>query len=78
VLEIFVDIHRAACAPKAAVVAQPFVQQEHQLTAVSYFVPSAQHSYQIQTAVLYVIIAQADLLAAVMVAILTAVAVFLM
>jgi hypothetical protein len=78
VLEIFVDIHRAACAPKAAVEAQPFVQQELQHIAVSYIVHSVQHSYQIQTAVLYVIIARVDLLAAGMVAILTAVAVFLM
>jgi hypothetical protein len=64
VLEIFVDIQQAACAQAVVAEAHLFAQQEHQHIAVSYSAHSAQHVYQVITAVLYVIIAQAAMLVA--------------
>jgi hypothetical protein len=77
-LEISVDIKADAYAQVVAVEAHQSAQQELQHTAVSYIAHSVQHSYQTQTAVLYVIIAQAAILAAVMAVILTAAVVLAM
>jgi len=73
-----VDIKADAYAQVVAVEAHQFAQQELQHTAVSYIAHSVLHSYQAQTAVLYVIIAQVDILVAATVATLTAVAVLAM
>jgi len=78
VLEIFVDILRAACALKVDAAAHQFAQQELQHTAVSYIAHSVLHSYQAQTAVLFAISVQVLGLVAALAAILTAVAVLAM
>jgi len=77
-LEIYVVQLTAVCVLKAAEVVLAFVQQEHLLTAVIYTAHSAQHSYQITTALSYVINVQVDLLVAVMAAISTVAVVLVM
>jgi hypothetical protein len=72
--EISVDIKADAYAQVVAAEAHLSVQQELQPTAVSYFVHSVLHNYQMPTAVSYVIIAQVAILVADTVAISTAVA----
>jgi hypothetical protein len=67
-----VDIKADAYVQVVAAEAHLSVQQEHQHIAVSYFVHSVTHNYQVQTVVLCVIIAQAATLVAAMVAMLTA------
>jgi hypothetical protein len=69
-----VDIKADAYAQAEAVEAHLSVQQELQPTAVSYFVHSVLHNYQMPTAVSYVIIAQVAILVADTAATLTAVA----
>jgi hypothetical protein len=72
--EISVDTQADAYAQVVAAEAHLSVQQELQPTAVSYFVHSVLHNYQMPTAVSYVIIAQEAILVADTAAILTAVA----
>jgi hypothetical protein len=73
-----VDIKQVACAQAVAVEAHLSAQQELQHIAVSYIVHSVTHNYQVQTVVLYVIIAQAVILVAATAATLTAAVVLLM
>jgi hypothetical protein len=62
--EISVDTKADACVQAVDAEAHLSVQQELQPTAVSYFVHSVLHNYQMPTAASYVIIAQAAILVA--------------